>query len=99
MFLAKLRCTNSSGGTLQIKDRVRHQRDAINIFQPRLVHAAHHVARHQRVNVAIRQDDEAGLKRGQNDVLQLVRKIGRVKQAQRGAAQNVAFLGAAPVPR
>ena len=34
-----------------------------------------------------------GFQRGQNDVLQLIGEIGRVKQAERGAAENVSLLG------
>ena len=46
----------------------------------------------KRINVAVRQHDEPRFERGQNDVFQLVRKIGGVKKAQCGAAENVSLL-------
>src|SRR5439155_18573204 len=47
---------------------------------------------HQRVDVAVGQDNEARLQGRQDNVFQLVGKIGRVKEAQGGPAQNVSLL-------
>ena len=77
---------------VEIKDRVRLQGDAVEVLQPGLVHAAHHVARHERVDVTVGQDNKAGFQRRQDDVLELVGKIRGVEQAERGAAQDVALL-------
>ena len=81
------------GWHVQVKNCIGLERDAIQISQPGLVHTTHHVARHQGINIAIGQDDEPGFQRGQDDIFELVRKIGRVEQAQSRAAENIAFLG------
>jgi len=60
--------------------RARRHKDS----QPRLIHAARHVARHERVNVTVGQHDETRLeRRAELMVFKLVGKVRRVKQTQR----------------
>src|SRR6267142_5532765 len=82
------------GWHVEIKYSVRFKRNAVDVFEPRFVHAANHVARHQRVDVAIGEDNKASLQCRQNDVFELVGEVRSIKQAERRAAQNIAFLGA-----
>ena len=77
---------------LEVKHRVRLDRDAVEALHPTLVEPTHHVPRHERVNVPVCQHDEPGTQRRDDDVFQLIRKVGRVKQAQRSAVENVPVL-------
>ena len=73
----------------QIKDRVRYQRDTIDVSNPRGLDTSHNSARHQGVDVAIRQDDETRTQRRHHAILELVRKICCVKQAKSPGAENI----------
>ena len=77
---------------LEVKHRVRLDRDAVEALHPVLVEPAHHVPRHERVNVPVCQHDEPGTQRRDDDVFQLIRKVGRVKQTQRSPVENVPVL-------
>ena len=76
---------------VEIKDGVRHERDAVEVFDPVFFLSADNVARHERVNVSVSQHHEAGLQCGDDGVFGLVGKVGGVKQAHSGVAEDVAF--------
>ena len=61
---------------VEVKDRVRNERDTVDVLHPLLVHAAHDVASHQRVDVSIRQHHEPGTQRGHDYIFQLIGKVG-----------------------
>jgi hypothetical protein len=75
----------------EIKHRVGNQCDAVHVSNPRRFDSAYDRARHERVDVAIGQDDETGTQRGNDSVFELVREIGGVKQAERARAENIAL--------
>ena len=77
----------------EIEYRVRNQRDPVERLQPVPVRTPDRVPRHQRIDVPIRQHDEPRPERGHDDVLQLVREIGGVEQAERRRSQHVPLLG------
>ena len=74
------------GRDVKVKDRIGNERDAVDVLHPLLVHAAHDVASHQRVDVAICQDHEAGAQCRNNNIFQLIGKVGGVEEAQGGMA-------------
>src|ERR1051325_10550775 len=80
------------GGDVEVKDRVGHEGDAVNVLQPFLIHAADEVTGHERVDVAVGQHHQAGAQAGQDDILQLISEVGRIKQAERGMAEDVSVL-------
>ena len=87
--LAQISFDENFGTDLEIKHSVRNKRDAVNVSNPRGIHAAHNGPRHERVDIAVGKDDKPGAKRRKNYVLELVGKVGRVKQAERSRAQNI----------
>ena len=68
-------------------------REAVELADPLPVDAAHARARHRREDVAIGQDDEAGLEGRDDLLLEPVGEIGRVEQHERELVQRVAGLG------
>lgn len=82
------------GSDVEIEDGVGHERHAVKALEPFLIHAADDVAGHQGVDVAIGEDHLAGAQCGEDNILQLIGEVGRVKQTERSATENVAFLGA-----
>lgn len=69
------------GGDVEVKDGVRHQCDAVEVFDPVFFLSAGDVAHHQGVNVSVGQHHEAGFQGGDDGVFGLVGKVGGVKQA------------------
>ena len=77
---------------LQVEDQVRRDGEAVQVAHPRAIDAAHAGARHRRVNVAIRQHDEAGLERRDDLLLEPIGEVGGVEQHERQLVQRVARL-------
>ena len=79
------------GRDVEVKDSVRHQCDSIKVFDPVFFLSTDNVAHHQRVDVSVGQHHETGLQGGDDGVFGLVGKVGGVKQAHGGVAQDVPF--------
>ena len=92
-FFEKFRCHQGLRINAHVHHGIGHDGDVVEIAEPIHLHAANQVPGHQGVDVAVGQHDEAGSQCRQDDVLQLVGEIRRVKQAQRGPAENVPALG------
>ena len=75
----------------EIKNGIRNERDAVYLSNPRRLNAADDRSCHQRVDITICQDDEAGAQRRNDSVFELVGEIGRVEQAECSRAQNVSL--------
>ena len=75
----------------EIKNCIGNQCNAVDVSNPRGFDPAYDRARHERVDVTIGQDDETRTQRRDDPVLELVREIGGVKQAERSRAKNVAL--------
>ena len=72
---------------------VGNQRNAVYLPNPRRFDSANDRTRHQCVDIAIGQDDEARTKRRKDAVLELVCEIRRIEQAQGTSAENVPLHG------
>ena len=75
----------------EIEDGVRDDSGAVKIPGPFPIRAADEIARHQRVNVAIREHDEAGPERGDEIMNELIEKVRRVEERQRRVRENVSL--------
>src|SRR5215471_19599767 len=73
----------------QIEDRVRYQSNAVHVPYPCGFDTSHDGASHQSVDVTVGKNDESGTQRGNDSVLELVGKVGRVKQTEGPRAENV----------
>ena len=78
---------------LQVEHQVRRDREAVQVPDPRAIDAAHAGARHRRVDVAVRQHDEAGLERRDDLLLEPIGEVGRVEQDEGELVERVARLG------
>src|SRR5918996_2302119 len=77
----------------QIKNRIRLEREAINLSQPFRIGAANDRPSHERINVAIRKHDEPCPQSWNDFVLQAVGEIRGVKKAHGDATQRMTLLG------
>ena len=78
---------------VQVEDHVRRDREAVQVAQPRPIDAADAGPRQRREDVAIRQDDEPGLERRDDLLLQAVGEVGGVEQHEGQLVERVARLG------
>lgn len=77
------------GAYRQMKNGVRHQSNAVHVPNPCGFDAADDGASHQGIDVAVGENDESGTERRNDSILELVRKVGGVKQAEGARAENV----------
>ena len=89
--LAKISFNEDFGTYGQVKDRVRNKCDAVDVANPRRLHSAHNRARHQGVNIAIRENDKAGTQRGYDAILELVCKVCGIEETERSGPENIAL--------
>src|SRR5262245_15433310 len=74
-----------------IENRIRYERNAIDLLYPVRFHAANDRASHECIDVAVGEHDKSSAQGRQNAVLELIGKISGVEQAQRACSQDVAL--------
>ena len=78
---------------VQVEHQVRRDGEPVQVPQPLAIDAAHAGARQRGEDVAVRQDDEAGLERRDDLLLEPVGEVGRVEQHERELVERVAGFG------
>jgi hypothetical protein len=73
----------------QIKDGVGNEGDAVDVAYPGALDAPDDGSRHERVDVAVGQDDEAGAQRRDDAVFELIGEIGRVEETEGARSEDV----------
>jgi hypothetical protein len=89
--LSEISFHENFGAHREIEDCVGHQGDAVDVAYPCRFDAAYDRARHQGVDVAVGEDDEAGAQSRDDAVFQLIGEVGGIEQAEGSGAEDVAL--------